>query len=215
MLATSSARRIGLATVAVLACTSALVPSAASAKPKAKASQDAGSASSTPQVSSAALAAGRKKYGADVTPQQAISAYWTPERMREAKPIDEAPFLDAAAKKFETLDAVRQKKAGLDAAKGLRPKTQGAQNSVPPATGELAKAKPKAAASAWNPNLNYWTPTAYTNGKVFFNMGGGSFVCSAAIVNTEGRDTVWTAGPLRPRRLRRRVGDQLAVRAGL
>ena len=34
----------------------------------------------------------------------------------------------------------------------------------------------KAAASAWNPNLNYWTPTAYTNGKVFFNMGGGSFV---------------------------------------
>jgi V8-like Glu-specific endopeptidase len=194
MLASSSARRIGLATVAVLACTSALVPSAASAKPKAKASQDAGSASSTPQVSSAALAAGRKKFGADVTPQQAISAYWTPERMREAKPIDEAPFLDAAAKKFETLDAVRQKKAGLDAAKGLRPKTQGAENSVPPATGELSKAKPKAAASAWNPNLNYWTPTAYTNGKVFFNMGGGSFVCSAAIVNTEGRDTVWTAG---------------------
>ena len=94
MLASSSARRIGLATVAVLACTSALVPSAASAKPKAQAAQDAGSASSTPQVSSAALAAGRKKYGADVTPQQAISAYWTPERMREAKPIDEAPFLD-------------------------------------------------------------------------------------------------------------------------
>ena len=89
---------------------------------------------------------------------------------------------------------MRQKKAGLDAAKGLRPKTQGAENSVPPVTGELAKAKPKAAASAWNPNLNYWTPTAYTNGKVFFNMGGGSFVCSAAIVNTEGRDTVWSTG---------------------
>jgi hypothetical protein len=152
MLASSSARRIGLATVAVLACTSALVPSAASAKPKAKASQDAGSASSTPQVSGAALAAGRKKFGADVTPQQAISAYWTPERMREAKPIDEAPFLDAAAKKFETLDAVRQKKAGLDAAKGLRPKTQGAENTVPPVTGELAKAKPKAAAPESGPS---------------------------------------------------------------
>ena len=114
--------------------------------------------------------------------------------MREAKPIDEAPFLDAAAKRFETLDAVRQKKAGVDSARGLRPKAQGAEMTVAPATGELAKAKPKAAASAWNPNLNYWTPTAYTNGKVFFNMGGGSFACSAAIVNTEGRDTVWTAG---------------------
>ena len=74
------------------------------------------------------------------------------------------------------------------------PRRQGAEKSMPPATGELAKTKPKAAASAYNPNLNYWTPTAYTNGKVFFNMGGGSFVCSATIVNTEGHDTVWTAG---------------------
>jgi V8-like Glu-specific endopeptidase len=189
-------RRLGLAAVAVLA-TAAVVPTTASAKPKAKASQvTAGSASSAPEVSSAAMAAGRAKHGADVTPQQAIAAYWTPERMRNAKPIDEAPHLAEAAKRFESLDAARQKKATLDAARGLKPKAQGPALEIAPATqGEVASAaKKKASAAAFNPNLNYWQPTAYTNGKVFFNMNGGSFVCSAAIVNTEGKDTVWSAG---------------------
>jgi V8-like Glu-specific endopeptidase len=194
MLTSPSARRLGLATVAVLACTSALVPTAASAKPRAHAAQAAGSVSATPEVSSVALAAGRKKFGSDVTPQQAIAAYWTPERMREAKPIDEAPFLADAAKRFETVEAARQKQAGLDSARGVRPKSQGPQLTVAPQTTGEVTAKPTASAAAFNPNLNYWQPTAYTNGKVFFNMNGGSYQCSAAIVNTEGKDTVWTAG---------------------
>src|SRR3954452_23683618 len=150
----STRRRLGLTAVAVLACTAAVVPSAASAKPVARAAQDAGSASSAPQVSGAALTAGRKKFGADVTPQQAIAAYWTPEPMRAAKPIDEAPFLDDAAKRFESVDAGRQKKAAVDAARGLRPKAKGTAIGMPPAPGgELARAKPKAAAAAFNPNL--------------------------------------------------------------
>ena len=196
MLASSPARRrLGVAAVAVLACTSALVPSAASAAPKARAAQDAGSVSTAPEVSSVALEAGRQKFGADVTPHQAVSAYWTPERMRSATPVDEAPFMAEAAKRFEGVEIARQKKAGVDAARGVRPKPQGPELSVPPATnGEVANAKPAASAAAFNPNLNYWQPTAYTNGKVFFNMNGGSFVCSAAIVNTEGKDTVWSAG---------------------
>ena len=37
--------------------------------------------------------------------------------------------------------------------------------------------------------LNYWTPTAYTNGKVFFNMNGGSYQCSATIVNRRNNST--------------------------
>jgi V8-like Glu-specific endopeptidase len=195
MLAPLSARRVGLAAVAVLACTSALVPSAASAKPKARAAQDtSGSVSSTPTLSSAALAAGRAKYGADATPQQAVSAYWTPERMRAAKSIDEAPFVASAFQRFQITQAARQRAASVNAQRGVRPQAKGPALTVAPQTASEVASKPAAAASAYNPNFNYWQPTAYTNGKVFFNMNGGSYQCSAAIVNTEGKDTVWTAG---------------------
>src|SRR5256885_21258 len=80
------------------------------------------------------------------------------------------------------------------AGRGVRPAPQGPELKVTPQTSGEVAAHPTASASAYNPNLNYWTPTAYTNGKVFFNMNGGSYQCSAAIVNTEGKDTVWTAG---------------------
>jgi V8-like Glu-specific endopeptidase len=198
MLTTPFARRsLGLATVAVLACTSALIPSAASAKakPKAHAAQEAGLISAAPEVSKEAMAAGRLKYGKAVTPDLAISAYWTPERMKEARSVDSAPFLEEAYKKYEALDADRQQQAQIAEKRGVKPPEQGPELTVAPDTkSEIAAGKPAASAAAFNPNLNYWQSTAYTNGKVFFNMGGGSFSCSAAIVNSEGRDTVWTAG---------------------
>lgn len=37
-------------------------------------------------------------------------------------------------------------------------------------------------------------PVARTNGKVFFTRAGGNYVCSATIVNSEGKSLVWTAG---------------------
>ena len=49
-------------------------------------------------------------------------------------------------------------------------------------------------AAAINPNLPYYAPTARTSGKVFFTMGGLNYQCSGTIVNSEGLDTVWTAG---------------------
>jgi V8-like Glu-specific endopeptidase len=195
MLVPQSARRVGLASAVALACASAIVPAAASAKPTARAAQDsAGNVASAPTLSAAALAAGRAKFGADVTAQQAVSAYWTPARMRAAKSIDTASFVTSAYQRFQLTQGARSKSAASRAADGLRPATQGPELSVAPKTsGEIA-AKPTAAAAAYNPNFNYWQPTAYTNGKVFFNMNGGSYQCSAAIVNTEGKDTVWTAG---------------------
>ncbi|MEK8106433.1 hypothetical protein NKG94_16650 [Micromonospora sp. M12] len=47
---------------------------------------------------------------------------------------------------------------------------------------------------AINPNLGSNHPTARSNGKVFFNMDGGSWVCSGAVINSVGFNTVWTAG---------------------
>jgi V8-like Glu-specific endopeptidase len=190
-----SARRIALASVAALACASAIVPAAASAKPRAHATaaavNDNASASTTPTLSSAAIKAGRAKFGADATTQQSLAAYWTPARMRAAKPIDDAAFLDTALQRFKVSLAAKQKSVqGADA----RPATPGPELSVAPSKATKIAAKPLATAAAYNPNFNYWQPTAYTNGKVFFNMAGGSYQCSATIVNSEGKDTVWTAG---------------------
>jgi V8-like Glu-specific endopeptidase len=190
-----SARRFGLASVAALACASALVPTVASAKVKAHAAQAAsGVASSTPALSAAAVNAGQAKFGAHPTTEQSLSAYWTPARMAAAKSIDTAPFLSTALQKFKSTQATRLRAIqtqGADAA----PATQsGPEFSMKPDTTPKAAPKPLASAAAYNPNFNYWQPTAYTNGKVFFNMAGGSYQCSATIVNTEGQDTVWTAG---------------------
>ena len=187
MLAAPNVRRVALATVALLA----LAPAAAQAKPKAHAAQAAGNASSAPEISSGALAAGRAKFGADATKAEALAAYWTPDRMRAAVPMDSSPALANAYQKFQALDASRVKAAGRTKA---RPAPDGPELKMAPQTSSEVAAHPTASAAAYNPNLNYWTPTAYTNGKVFFNMNGGSYQCSAAIVNTEGKDTVWTAG---------------------
>jgi V8-like Glu-specific endopeptidase len=181
-------------TAAVLACTSALVPSAAPAKPKARAASDAHNISQAPAISKAAMNAGRARFGADATPQQALSAYWTPERMRNATPVEEAPFLKHAAERFEALEAERQEQAEAD---GARPEPQGPELRIEPdATGAIAGQKRPitAGAAALNPNFSHYHPTAYTNGKVFFNNAGVTYVCSASIISTEGRDTVWTAG---------------------
>src|SRR4051794_22503062 len=77
-------RRLGAAAVTALACAAtAMIPSAASA-----ATPAAGNARSAPAVSKEALAAGRAQFGAGATADQALSAYWTPERMRSAKPVE-------------------------------------------------------------------------------------------------------------------------------
>jgi V8-like Glu-specific endopeptidase len=63
---------------------------------------------------------------------------------------------------------------------------------VDPRSGALGT--PAKVPAAYNPGYDYWHPTARTNGKVFFEMNGGIYQCSGSIVNSEGQDTVWTAG---------------------
>jgi V8-like Glu-specific endopeptidase len=189
MLKNLPTRRIGLTALAALA----LLPSAAMAKPHAQASQveDRTSAAAENTITKEAWAAGEKLYGAKVTADQALYAYWTPERMKAAQSVDGAPFLERAYKVYEATDAQRQEQAKINEEKGIKPPEQGPELLVKP---DFDGTKPAARAAAFNPNLGSNHPTARTNGKVFFDLNGGHWQCSAAVVNSEGKDTVWTAG---------------------
>lgn len=185
-----------LAALAVTATALAIAASPASARsvePDTKVAAKAASTtvSARTQVSAEAWAAGRAKYGAKVTAAQALDAYWTPARMRAAKPIEESKQYQTALQEFQRSG----KRADV-------PDAVGPAQSVAPKAGHLKVPAPSGpSARAHNPNYNYWHPTAYTNGKVFFrsdnpndpNDGVRWGQCSASIINTEGKDTVWTA----------------------
>ena len=178
-------RRIGAAAISALACAAMLVPSGASAAPP---SASAGTAAGN--VTAAAWAAGRAAHGRGATAQQALEAYWTPERMRSAVPAEELPEYKAAIAKHDRDSAASKQAAGK--AGPARPAPEAKPFAVPSVTGQAAnQPQPR----AYNPNYSYWQIPAYTNGKIFFTTpGGGTAGCSGAIVNSEGADTVWTAG---------------------
>jgi hypothetical protein len=130
-----------------------------------------------------AWAAGRAAHGADASEHQAIVAYWTPERMRAAQPAEESPAYKQAVKRY--VDSGQASRQSVD---------RGARLTVPPAAGELGVPNNGPVPAALNPNFASNHPTARTSGKVFFTLSGGNFVCSATVINSEGQDTVWTAG---------------------
>ncbi|MGL5830010.1 MAG: trypsin-like serine peptidase, partial [Angustibacter sp.] len=115
------------------------------------------------------------------------AGYWTGARMRAALPAEGQPGLATAANRqrgaLSADRAVAQRQVTRNAA---------AHKLAPKPT----RFPPRAAAGASTLALPSGHPVARTNGKVFFtNAGNGlNYVCSAAVVNSEGRDTVWTAG---------------------
>jgi V8-like Glu-specific endopeptidase len=158
----------------------ALGTPATAAQPPAPAAASTGTVGGTATVSAEAWAAGRAAHGPDVTAAEAVAAYWTPERMRAAKPIEDSTRYADAARAFER--RVQDRQAD----------TRGTERSFPPAAGALGA--PAAVPAALNPNFASNHPTARTSGKVFFQMSGGTFQCSGTVINSEGQDTVWTAG---------------------
>ena len=141
--------------------------------------------SSVPAVSAQAWSAGHLLAGAKVSAADAVEAYWTPARMRAAKPVEASPA-------YATALATYSRKAAADRTAKPKP-VVGKPVSVAPKRGTVGS--PAAGAyAATNPNLPYYAPTARTSGKVFFTMAGLNYQCSAKIVNSEGADTVWTAG---------------------
>ncbi len=151
-----------------------------------------GSANSSSEVpiTSAAKVAGKAKFGVAPTDQQALDAYWTPARMRAAIPVQQSSTFASQADTY-----VKIQKARIRA--GQKPVTN--DGPVRSAEGAASKvfgpaAKAAGVLAAYNPNLPYYTPTAYTAGKVFFTQNGLNYVCSGTIINSEGKDSVWTAG---------------------
>lgn len=118
--------------------------------------------------------------------RKAVSAYWTADRMKAAKPLDGA----TALKRVGT--SPRANKTSLPSA------LKGPAVSIEPARSakalKVGQSVPAMARRTSYPNLPYWYPAARTNGKVFFTRAGLNYVCSATIVNSEGKSLVWTAG---------------------
>ena len=179
-------------TTAVLATTVtggvAAANAAASAESAAKKDDAATSSTAqvTPEVAELAKARG-------VGVQEALEAYWTPERMRAARPDSELPAVKEA-------QANAQGGTGTPTVelRGTPGRVAGAESTVPNGadqSGVSAKTDQSGVTpQSYYPNLPVGHPTAMTVGKVFFTLAGGNYVCSGATVNTEGKATVWTAG---------------------
>ncbi|WP_298131783.1 hypothetical protein [Micropruina sp.] len=118
---------------------------------------------------------------------RALESYWTPGRMKAAKPFEKSPSM------------TRPGKAPQQQTQATSP--EGKLGSVAPSrTSKAPKPTVKVAVKKGispqysQPNYPSSAPAARTNGKVFFSRGGKNWVCSASIVNSEGKSLVWTAG---------------------
>jgi hypothetical protein len=107
-------------------------------------------------------------------------AYWTPERMRAAKPF---PL---------------RKTANATAVAGNSAQTTAEQvpADIPPApvggsttSGDVSSSY-VTAAQLWK---NTGAGIARTTGRIFFSYGGNDYVCSGTVVNAPNRHTIWTA----------------------
>lgn len=194
MAVTTTRRRASARVLAALALAAGLAmaaPQSASAarddagRSTAARAAKAGVTGGAPGVHADAWAAGRAKYGRDVTAAEAVEAYWTPARMRAAKPIEQAPEYARAV----ALGRVAPKSAAPEAAPAA-----GRPTVVPPFEGALGTPKGGVSTLAVNPNFASSHPTARTSGKAFFVLGGLNYQCSGTVVNSAGADTVWTAG---------------------
>jgi hypothetical protein len=188
---TLSAKLLG-ASLAVMATASlsigtadAVTPGPDGGKATPAAKSDAGSTDSVSPLTPKAKAAGQAKFGSDATYQESIQAYWTPARMAAATPVEKDAQLQEAATRY----IAKQEKLHQEGKKPVR--NDGPVQSAP---GAESKVFGGAAEAAYNPNAPYYTPRAYTQGKVFFTKGGLNYVCSGTIINSEGKDSVWSAG---------------------
>ncbi|MBV9715407.1 MAG: hypothetical protein JOZ64_08535 [Solirubrobacterales bacterium] len=158
-------------------------------------------ATSSPALTAAAVLAGKRAEtpGARVTAEEALTAYWTPARMKAALPADDQAAVKDAARTAKSSAASDLAAARAHAAKNDKPAPAGAQSTVAPA--DAVKSSPAGKASGvtrlqYTPGYQYWEFAARTSGKVYFTntTDGLNYVCSGTIVNSGGKDMVWTAG---------------------
>lgn len=116
---------------------------------------------------------------------RALTAYWNPARMKAARPDTEMPVMKAAA-------GSARKAAQAPPGAGRQGTPQKIAAAPPKAAPQAGPVGPST--QAYDPAYPVGHPVARTVGKVFFTSFGVNYVCSASIVNSEGRSTVWTAG---------------------
>ncbi|MFJ5548526.1 trypsin-like serine peptidase [Streptomyces sp. NPDC093225] len=142
---------------------------------QATAATPAAPAAVTAKASPAPVAGATSAATADDATMAAAAAYWTPERMRNAIPLDSAP--QAAAP------------AAREAAAAERP-VAGSPFTVEPVEPTVADSgRPERDAMAS-------IPSSKAAGKVFFRnpKDGRNYVCSASALNSRSRQLVTTAG---------------------
>ena len=171
-------RGFALVGVAGLALTAGLLGTPATARAELPAKPSTATVSHT-NVLSSEVTKLIEGSGADAE-AKALEAYWTPARMKAAKSVE--PTL--AGNPEEQARAQAQAAASGGAAGGVAPAKTKAPRA---ATSEIVP-------QVSMPGLPASHPAARTNGKVFFSHDGGNYVCSASIVNSEGKSLVWTAG---------------------
>ncbi len=153
------------------------------------AAAQAQSSPSSPNSSSSPGGSNAVGARAQFTTQQS-TGYWTAARMKSAQSADNLPGLAQAATTHQRQVAAAKKSAQAQASSRQVAAKQGAAKPV-----KIDPIQPRTAnqsAMAW-PSTS---PIARTNGKVYFTdaNNGKNYVCSGTVVNSEGRDTVWTAG---------------------
>jgi V8-like Glu-specific endopeptidase len=159
--------------IRMIAVTSAIALAAA-AVPAAQASV----AQTAPKSPYTAITSPRVSPAAAAKTRAASLAYWTPQRLKNAKSGD------LLAPKAQTPSAARATVAQPAAT---------SVHTVAPVEGKYRAHKASAAAAGASPDLGtvYVTPAI---GKVFFSVGGSDYACSGSSVNSSSGELVLTAG---------------------
>ena len=160
----------------IMGAVSAALIAGVLAAPPATAAPAAGAGSAAPEAAAGAAAGLTPDVAKlDRDPGKALAKFWTAERMASAAPAERLAGAGTPAATPATLPPAR---------------IGGSDPLVKPA-GPKAGGFTQVTGARWP---NRWDTPAYSNGKVFFTKGGGTFVCSGAVINSEARTTVFTAG---------------------
>jgi hypothetical protein len=185
---------------AVLAVLSTCVAFGMAGTANAAVNSGAQASNSVPALTAAARLAGARgaRPGERVTAEDALKAYWTPARMKAARNAEDQPAVAAAARNAAKSAASGAAVARRQAARGASPHSLAPAVKIAPQEAQSASPALHTGASRlqYTPGYQYWEFAARTSGKVFFTntKDGYDYVCSGTIVNSQGKDMVWTAG---------------------
>jgi V8-like Glu-specific endopeptidase len=174
------------AVAGVLALAAAAVPAASAQAATARPASGSTHASASAAAAAAALApvtSPRVASASAAKSRAAVLAYWTPQRLKNAKSGDLL-----APKQQNTAAAAGATTAGVAQA---APAT--AVHTVEPVEGKVRAHLAPAPRTGASPDLGtvYVTPAI---GKVFFSVGGSDYACSGSSVNSSSGELVLTAG---------------------